>query len=128
MREAAGDPDARGQPDSRGLSSPRSRPPFSLAVYAVPVLAVAVIDALDGGLSASAQVGLAVWSALAFGVFWRLRAAWIVLILVHCGDVVLYTSRAEWWPSALNLVLAALLVSRPIRTYVARPKGRPWSR
>jgi hypothetical protein len=126
--DKAVDPNARGQPDAGGLPSSRSRPPLSLAVYFVVVLAVAVIDALDGGLSASAQGGVAVWSGLAFGVFWRLRSAWIVLILVHCGDVVLYTSRGEFWQSALNLVLTAILVSRPTRNYVARPKGRPWSR
>ena len=128
MPDDGDDPDARGQPDSGGVRSSRSRTPLSLAVYFVLVLTVAVIDALDGGLTASAQGGVAVWSALAFGVFWRLRSAWIVLIVLHCGNVVLLTGRGEWWQSASNLVLIALLVSRPTRNYVARPEGRPWSR
>jgi hypothetical protein len=101
----------------------RSRTPLSLIVYFVVVLAVAVIDYLDGGLTASAQGGVALWSALALGVFWRLRSAWIVLIVLHCGNVVLLTARGQWWQSALNLVLVALLVSPPIRSYVARRKA-----
>ena len=86
-----------------------------------------VIDALDGGLTASALGGAAVWGALAFGLFWRVRSAWIVLIVVHCGSVVVVSGRGEWWwwqAAALNLVLIALLVSRPTRSYVARPESR----
>jgi hypothetical protein len=89
-------------------------------------VAVLVIDALDGGLSASA-LGGGIWGALAFGVFWGLRWPWILLIVLHCGNVVVLGGRGQWWPAAFNLVVIALLGSRSIRNYVARPEKRPWS-
>jgi len=117
-----------GQADAEGVPPSRSRPPLSFAVYLVLVVAVLVFDALDGGLTASALAGAAVWGMLSLGVFWRLKAVWIVLIALHCGNVVFLSGRSEWWQAAFNLALIGLLVSRPTRIYVARNESRPRSR
>jgi len=97
-------------------------------VYLLLVLAVFVFDALDGGLTASALGGATVWATLALGVFWRVRSAWMVLIVIHCANVVVLSSRADGWQSAFNLGLIGLLVSRPTRNYVTRNENRPRSR
>lgn len=116
------------QADPEDVPSSCSRPPLSFAVYLVLVLAVLVFDALDGGLTASALGGAAIWGTLALGVFWHLRPAWMVLIVLHCGNVVFLSGRGEWWQAAFNLVLIGLLVSRPTRNYVARHESRSRSR
>ena len=129
MSAKAVDPNGRGQAEPGGAPSSRSRPPLAFAVYLLLVLAVVVFDALDGGLTASGLGGAAVWATLALGVFWRLRSAWIVLIVVvHCGSVVFLSSRGDGWQAAFNLVLIGLLVSRPTRNYVTRNENRPQSR
>jgi hypothetical protein len=105
------------------VSSSRPRPPGTLGAYLALVLAVLVFDVVDGGLTAAALGGAALWAALALGVLWRLWAAWMALIVLHCGDVAVLIGRGDWWLAASNLALLALLIARPTRNYVRRREG-----
>ena len=114
------DPHRGEQATAGAASASHSRPPGTLGAYLAFVLAVLVVDAVDGGLSSDALGGAAILAVLVLGVLRRLRSAWVVLVVVQCGNVALLSGRAEWWLVAGNLVLLALLVARPTRNYVLR--------
>jgi hypothetical protein len=114
------DPHRGEQATAGGASASPSRPPGTLGAYVALVLAVLVVDAVDGGLSSDALGGAAVLVVLVLGVLSRLRSVWMALIVLQCGNVALLCSRGEWGLVAANLVLLALLVARPTRNYVLR--------
>jgi hypothetical protein len=74
-------------------------------------------------MTAAALGGASVMVALAFGVLRRLTSAWIVLIVLHCGNVAVLSGRGDWWPAASNLALLALLIARSTRDYVRHREG-----
>ena len=55
---------------------------------------------------------------LVLGVLRRLRAAWVALVVLQCGNMAVLSGRGEWLLEAGNLVLLVLLVARPTRNYV----------
>jgi hypothetical protein len=79
-------------------------------------------------LSSAALGGAAVLAVLLLGVLWRLRAAWVALVVLQCGNVAVLSGRGEWWLVAGNLVLLALLVARPTRNYVFHREDPPKAR
>ena len=114
------DPHRGEQATAGGASASPARPPGTLGAYVAFVLAVFVVDAVDGGLSSDALGGAAILAVVVLGVLWRLRLAWMALVVLQCGNVALLSGRGQWWFVAANLVWLALLVARPTRNYVLR--------
>ena len=104
-------------------SSRRRRPPGPVGLYVVAVLAVALIDLIDGGLAAEAVPSVAFMCVLMFGLLWPLRLAWLALVVLHGIVIIAQCRRGEWWFAATNLALLWLLIARPTRHYVFRRQG-----
>lgn len=110
-------------PDSSG----RRRPPRPVGLYVAVILAVALMDLIDGGLAAEAVPAVALMCVLMFGLLWPLRLAWLALVVLHGTIIITQCRLGEWWFAAVSVALLWLLITRPTRQYVFRRQGEATS-
>ena len=97
------------------------RRPLTLVAYVAVVSVVLVASLARQGAEPLLLAGCAIIVAGVVGLYRGSRLAWILLTVVHAGNVLLsIATTAAWWIVVLAVVQLALLLAPPTRRHVRR--------
>jgi len=103
---------------------PRQDVPSTVAAFIAFVVAVLVVFLFIDGLEPRFLWGGSVLALATLGLARRFWVAWLFLVFVAAGDILIALARGPaWWSLIFNGVMLGLLVAGSTRRYASR--GRP---
>ena len=109
-------------PDPR--ASVTKRLPYTIWLYVAIVVAVIVSQLMLGGIDSRGAGGVVTLVVATVGLVLARWYAWAFLTLIAAADLLIYAPAhwPAWWNVLINGPMLILLLLRPTRRYLVRPR------